>query len=243
MDKQKKCAIPGAIYQQLYRVLGPQKWWPADSPFEVIIGAILTQNTSWKNVERAIATLKKKKVLDPLKIYAMEEMLLAGAIKSSGFFNLKAKRIKHFMNFFFEHYGGSIEKMFSEDGSRLREKLLQINGLGPETVDSILLYAGEKPFFVVDAYTKRILLRHGLISGTAGYQDIQALFMDNVKKDVHIFNEYHALLVYVGKHFCRRRARCEACPLKGFEKKAVVAASRGCSAAKNAIRKGIKKSI
>jgi endonuclease-3 related protein len=217
------------MYQQLYKALGPQKWWPADSPFEVIIGAILTQNTSWKNVERALGALKRKKVLDPRKLYDIEDKALAEAIKSSGFFNIKAKRIKHFMRFLFENYQGSIERMFSEDGRFLREELLQINGMGPETVDSILLYAGGKPFFVVDAYTKRILLRHDLISEDTCYHDIQALFMDNLEKDVRVFNEYHALLVYVGKYFCKKIPGCEACPLKRFKKKRGMESKNDCS--------------
>ena len=205
-----------AIYQHLYEVLGPQKWWPADSPFEVIIGAILTQNTSWKNVEKALGVLKGKKVLTPRKLYDIDEKQLAEAIRSSGFFNIKAKRIKHFMHFLFENYQGSIKKMFLEDGGCLREKLLQVNGMGPETVDSILLYAGEKPFFVVDAYTRRILLRHDLIVENASYHDVQALFMNNVTRDVSLFNEYHALLVYVGKYFCKNIPDCEGCPLNLF---------------------------
>ena len=207
------------IYQHLYKALGPQKWWPADSPFEVIIGAILTQNTSWKNVEKALGVLKRNKVLTPRKLYDIEEKRLAEAIRSSGFFNIKAKRIKHFIRFLFENYQGSLERMFLEDGGCLREKLLEVNGVGPETVDSILLYAGGKPFFVVDAYTKRILLLHDLISDNASYHDIQALFMDNLEKDVSMFNEYHALLVYVGKYFCKKIPCCEGCPLKRFKKK------------------------
>jgi endonuclease-3 related protein len=207
------------IYQHLYKALGPQKWWPADSPFEVIIGAILTQNTSWKNVEKALGVLKRNKVLTPRKLYDIEEKRLAEAIRSSGFYNIKAKRIKHFIRFLFENYQGSLERMFLEDGGCLREKLMEVNGVGPETVDSILLYAGGKPFFVVDAYTKRILLRHDLISDNASYHDIQALFMDNLEKDVSMFNEYHALLVYVGKYFCKKIPSCEGCPLKRFKKK------------------------
>ena len=207
------------IYQHLYKALGPQKWWPADSPFEVIIGAILTQNTSWKNVEKALGVLRGKKVLTPRKLHDIDEQQLAEAIRSSGFFNIKAKRIKHFMRFLFENYQGSLKKMFLENGVCLREKLLQVNGMGPETVDSILLYAGEKPFFVVDAYTRRILLRHDLIGENASYHDIQAVFMDNLEKDVSLFNEYHALLVYVGKYFCKSIPDCEGCPLNLFLKK------------------------
>ena len=197
--------------------MGPQHWWPADSPFEVIIGAILTQNTSWNNVERAIQNLKGKKLLDPLKLYDVREGRLARIIKPSGFFNIKAKRVKHFMQFFFEHFQGSVEKMFAEDMLSLRESLLTVNGLGPETVDSILLYAGEKPVFVVDAYTKRIFSRHKLIPEEAVYHEIQELFMNNLDHDVKLFNEYHALLVYVGKHFCKSKPRCDQCPMNGVK--------------------------
>ena len=204
------------IYQKLYSSIGPRHWWPGDSPFEVIIGAILTQNTSWKNVEIAIRALKEKNLLDPLKLFNVGDRLLANTIKSSGFFNIKAKRIKTFMRFLFENYQGSLKKMFSESLTPLREKLLKINGIGPETADSILLYAGGKPIFVVDAYTKRILARHNLISKTASYSEIQELFMENLKKDAGMFNEYHALLVYTGKYFCKKTPNCENCPMKGL---------------------------
>ena len=204
------------IYQKLYNAIGPRHWWPGDSPFEVIMGAILTQNTSWKNVETAIKALKENNLLDPAKILKVDEGILANTIKSSGFFNIKAKRIKNFIRFLFENYQGSLAKMFSENLIPLREKLLKVNGIGPETADSILLYAGGKPIFVVDAYTKKILLRHNLISKAAGYSEIQALFMENLEKDVRMFNEYHALLVYVGKYFCKRIPSCENCPMRGL---------------------------
>ena len=204
------------IYQKLYNAIGPRHWWPGDSPFEVIMGAILTQNTSWKNVETAIKALKENNLLDPAKLLKVDEGILANTIKSSGFFNIKAKRIKNFIRFLFENYQGSLAKMFSENLIPLREKLLKVNGIGPETADSILLYAGGKPIFVVDAYTKKILLRHNLISKAAGYSETQALFMENLEKDVRMFNEYHALLVYVGKYFCKRIPGCENCPMRGL---------------------------
>lgn len=204
------------IYQTLYKAFGPRHWWPGDTPFEVIVGAILTQNTSWKNVETAIKALKANRLLDPLKLLKVDEGILANTIKSSGFFNIKATRIKHFIRFLFEHYQGRLDNMFSEDLMPLREKLLTINGIGPETADSILLYAGGKPIFVVDAYTKKILVRHHLISKAAGYDETQAIFMENLEKDVPMFNEYHALLVYVGKYFCKRIPLCEDCPIKGI---------------------------
>lgn len=200
----------------MYRSIGPLHWWPADSPFEVIIGAILTQNTAWTNVEKAITALKEKNLLHPRRLYAIREKTLAGAIRSSGFFNLKAKRIRSFLRFLFRHYQGDLARMFAEETPILREQLLRINGLGPETADSILLYAGEKPVFVVDAYTRRILLRHRLISEDAGYEEIQKLFLENLASDVRLFNEYHALIVYVGKHFCRPVQNCGPCPLRGL---------------------------
>ena len=207
------------MYQKLYQTIGPRHWWPADSPFEVVVGAILTQNTSWKNVEKALGALKEQNILDPLQLYKIDEQYLATTITSSGFFNIKSKRIKSFINFLFEQYQGSLEKMFSEKLTLLREKLLAINGVGPETADSILLYAGGKPIFVVDAYTKRILLRHKVISPRARYSEIQELFMNNLKADVKMFNEYHALLVYIGKYYCKRVPQCKSCPLNGTRKK------------------------
>jgi len=219
MRSHKQREILHILYERLSRSIGPLHWWPADSPFEVIIGAILTQNTAWTNVEKAIRVLKEKNLLHPRRLYAIREKTLAGAIRSSGFFNLKAKRIRAFLRFLFRHYQGDLARMFAEETAILREKLLRINGLGPETVDSILLYAGAKPVFVVDAYTKRILLRHRLISEKAGYEEIQNLFMANLKSDVRLFNEYHALLVHVGKHFCRPVPCCGTCPLQGIEKK------------------------
>jgi len=217
MRQKRKSRKLIQIYQKLYNSIGPRKWWPGDSPFEVIIGAILTQNTSWKNVEKAIEALKEKNLLDPLKLYNLKEEPLAKIIKSSGFFHVKAKRIKSFMAFLFENYQGDIEKMFSEKLTPLRERLLKINGIGPETADSILLYAGRKPIFVVDAYTKRILIRHNLISKVARYSEIQELFMQNLEKDVRMFNEYHALLVYIAKNFCMKRIpNCESCPIRGL---------------------------
>ncbi|MCK5186089.1 MAG: endonuclease III domain-containing protein [Deltaproteobacteria bacterium] len=216
MRQKRKSKKLLKIYQKLYNAIGPRHWWPGDSPFEVIIGAILTQNTSWKNVETAIKALKEYNLLDPVRLLKVDEGILANTIKSSGFFNIKTKRIKNFIRFLFENYQGSLEKMFSENLTPLREKLLKINGIGPETADSILLYAGGKPIFVVDAYTRKILLRHNLISKAAGYSETQALFMENLEKDVRMFNEYHALLVYVGKYFCKRIPGCENCPMRGL---------------------------
>jgi endonuclease-3 related protein len=205
------------IYDRLYKYFGPQRWWPADSPLEVILGAILTQNTSWKNVEKAIGVLKKEGLISPSKLKYLTELKLARMIRSCGYPNLKAKRIKNFINFLFQRYRGKIRNMFSQDYLKLRAELLKINGLGLETVDSILLYAGEKPIFVIDNYTKRILQRHNIIDKHATYTQIQNLFMDNLPEDAKLFNEYHALLVRLGKEICRLNPRCDICPLKDID--------------------------
>lgn len=202
------------IYHSFYERFGPQHWWPGETPFEVIVGAILTQNTSWKNVEKAIGSLKEASLFTPQGLYDLPVDTLARLIKSSGYFNIKARRLKNFFSFLFHEYHGSIEAMFKEGGLTLREKLLKVNGLGPETVDSILLYAGGYPVFVVDAYTMRIFSRHGYIPSNAGYQQVQALFMENLPKDPVLYNEYHALIVRVGKELCKKRPLCSLCPIE-----------------------------
>ncbi len=201
------------IYERLYEVFGPRDWWPGDSPFEVAVGAILTQNTSWKNVERAISNLKKKRLLNPRRLSAIEEEKLSAIIRPCGYHRLKAKRLQNFLRFFMEEYEGSMENMFEEEVEILREKLLSVNGIGPETADSILLYAGEKPVFVVDAYTHRFLYRHGLIDEDAPYGEIQDLFMRNLPPSIKLYNEFHALIVHLGKEYCRPKPKCEPCPL------------------------------
>lgn len=202
------------IYNKLYKEFGPRNWWPADSPFEVIIGAILTQNTSWNNVERAIDNLKKEDLLRPEGLKRISKLKLAHLIKPSGYYRVKADRIKAFINFIFDKYDGSLDKMKRENIKTLREKLLMVNGIGPETADSIILYALKKPIFVVDAYTKRILSRHNIISIKASYNEVQELFMTNLPHDERLFNEYHALLVHLGKNFCRKKPKCDICPIR-----------------------------
>lgn len=204
------------IYDKLYASFGPQHWWPADSSFEVIVGAILAQNTSWKNVEKAIRNLKEDGLLSPQGLKGIAEAELAVLIKPSGYFNQKAKRLKNFMKFFFDDYGGDLKTMFAEDLYPLRERLLRLKGIGPETADSILLYALEKPIFVVDAYTYRLFSRHNLIAEDSSYEQIQELFMDNLPTDVQLFNEFHALIVRLGHNYCRRTPGCDGCPLQGF---------------------------
>jgi len=203
------------IYQKLYASFGAQHWWPAKTPFEVMVGAILTQNTNWSNVEKALTQLKQHKVLAPKKIYRLSTSRLARFIKSSGYYNIKARRLKEFLKFYFNNYDGNPKKMAQIPAGRLRSQLLSINGIGPETADSILLYALQKPLFVIDAYTRRIMARHRFIEEESSYQDVQNLFMQNLKNDVKLFNEYHALLVRLGKEFClKRKPLCERCPLK-----------------------------
>lgn len=202
------------IYRKLYRAYGPRHWWPGETPFEVMVGAILTQNTSWKNVEKAIQKLKEKKVLNPEGIHRLKKSQLASLIKSSGTFRIKADRLKSLVNFLFEEYDGDLRKMRREEPGALRTKLLRIKGIGPETADSILLYGLNKPVFVVDAYTRRILSRHGIVSEKATYEEIQNLFMNHLPHDERLYNEYHALLVHLGKTVCKKKPKCDICPLK-----------------------------
>ena len=206
------------IYEKLYKHFGPQHWWPADSAFEVIVGAILTQNTNWSNVRRALNNLKKHKLLKPEKLYRISQKRLAALIRPAGYFNIKAKRLKTFLDFLFKSYQGNLQNMSRVDTGILRQQLLSLNGIGPETADSILLYALNKPVFVVDTYTKRILSKHCLIRENARYEDIQDFFMKNLKRDAKLFNEYHALLVRLGREIClKKKARCEICALKNYK--------------------------
>lgn len=204
------------IYNTLFKAFGPQHWWPGETPFEVAVGAILTQNTNWGNVEKAINNLKNSKVLNAALLHKMPHKELASLIKPAGYFNIKAKRLKHFLAFLANHYRSDIGKMRNNDIHSLRKELLSVNGIGPETADSILLYALEKPVFVIDAYTKRVLIRHNLASEKTGYHELQELFHENIAKNVQFFNEYHALFVMIGKHYCKPKPRCEECPLKGM---------------------------
>ena len=179
------------------------------------VGAILTQNTNWQNVEKAINNLKQDRLLQADELYRLSHRRLASLIKPAGYYNVKAKRLKNFLRFLFQSCKGSLRKLSLQDTQELRLQLLSVNGIGPETADSILLYALEKPVFVVDAYTKRILSRHRFIKENATYEEIKDLFMKNLKADVKSFNEYHALLVRLGKEFClKNRPKCEICPLK-----------------------------
>lgn len=203
------------IYNKLYKEFGPQHWWPVTEKglrpsynngpenekhrFEICVGAILTQNTNWKNVEKAIYQLNKNKLMDVFKIKKINQKRLAKLIKSSGYFNQKAERLKLFSSYLVKNYNGSLRKLFDKEIQDLRNELLALKGIGPETADSIILYSAEKPIFVIDAYTKRIFSRLGICKEDVSYDELQALFMKNLKHDHKMFNEYHALLVEVGK--------------------------------------------
>ena len=207
------------IYHSFYNYFGPLKWWPGSTPFEIMIGAILTQNTSWKNVEKAISNLQRNKLLQPSDLYMIDEKKLACLIKPSGYFNLKAKRLKNFLKYFLENYQGSSKKMFSGNSNKLRNDLLMINGIGQETADSILLYAGNKPFFVVDAYTKRIFSRHHLCAKNDSYSQVQDYFTKNLPRKVELYNEFHAQIVMLGKNICtKKNPKCSICPINYLEK-------------------------
>lgn len=206
-----------SYYHTLYESLGPQSWWPAKAPFEVIVGAILTQSTNWTNVERAIANLRREHLLSPQAMERVSPSHLASLIRSSGYFRQKAKKLKAFVRFLRDEYPGSLRRMFQTPTAELRKKLLGVHGIGPETADSILLYAGAKEIFVVDAYTKRILSRHGWVGDKATYEETRTLVESHLPRDVSRYNEFHALLVNVGKNWCRPRdPRCSECPLGPF---------------------------
>ena len=204
-------------FEALFAAHGSQDWWPGRTTFEVIVGAILTQNTSWTNVEAAIANLRREKLLTPRAIESVSEARLRRLIRPSGYFRQKTKTLKAFVAFLRREYRGSLAKMFRTPTGTLREQLLEVRGIGPETADSILLYAGGHPVFVVDAYARRMLERHGLTDGKPIYEDIRALFEHSLPPDATLYNEFHALIVHTGKHFCRKREpRCEGCALKTF---------------------------
>lgn len=201
-------------YERLLDAFGPQHWWPGESPFEIMVGAVLVQNTAWRNVEGAIANLREAHLMEPRALYAVPPEELAELIRPAGYYQVKAKRLRHLLKFLIDEYDGSLEQMFRTDVATLREQLLAIHGIGPETADAILLYAAGKPTFVVDTYTHRVLARHGWIGYDADYHEIKDRCESALPADASLYNEYHALLVRVGKEFCRRSApRCEECPL------------------------------
>jgi endonuclease III related protein len=204
------------LYQRLWKDWGPQGWWPGETPFEVAVGAILTQNTNWGNVARAIAVLKKHDLLEPEALHKLPESELAQLIRPAGYYNVKARRLKNFLDFLANHFENSMERLAAADLGSLRPALLSVKGIGPETADSILLYGLHQPTFVVDAYTFRILSRHGLIPEVCSYEELRQLFMEHLPARVDLYQEYHALLVRLGKEWCRPRPRCADCPLDGW---------------------------
>ncbi|MBI5638848.1 MAG: endonuclease III domain-containing protein [Nitrospirae bacterium] len=204
------------IYNRLYKHFGPQHWWPGETPFEVAVGAILTQYTKWGNVEKAILNLKREGVLTAGGLNNIAVNELASLIRPSGYFNIKAKRLKNFTELLVTEYRGSMKKMLKEDLVIIRGKLLSVNGIGPETADSIILYALEKPVFVIDAYTKRVLSRHNIMEYDSSYDGYQRLFYEGLERDRHLFNEYHALFVRLAKEHCKTRPICIGCPLDGM---------------------------
>ncbi len=204
------------IYNRLSAAFGSQRWWPADTPFEVILGAVLTQNTAWKNVATAIGNLRRHDLLSFERLCGLSAQELAVLIRSSGFYNQKAKKIRTLCDHILTKRGGSLEELLALDMESLRTELLTIRGIGPETADSIVLYAALKPSFVVDTYTYRIFSRHGWVDESISYDDLREYFMGAMEPHVPLFQEFHALLVRTGHLYCRKTAVCHSCPLNVF---------------------------
>ncbi len=206
------------IYKKIFILLdnrwGDQKWWPADSRLEIIIGAILTQNTSWKNVEQALSNLKKNNKISISKISNASHKELASLIKPAGYYNQKSKYIIGVVNYIKKKYNGSLDELFSLDLSLLRKELLSLKGIGPETADTIILYASQKPIFVIDTYTRRFMERHQLASKNDSYDSLAKKFTDSLPRDYKLYNQFHALIVQLGKNYCKTKAKCSGCPLE-----------------------------
>lgn len=205
------------IYEILLDFYGPQNWWPADSPLEMMLGAILTQNTNWKNVEKALTQLKEYDLLSLEKLRHIDINQLAELIRPAGYYNLKARRLKNLLQIIDDEYQGDLHLLLADRLDHARQVLLSVKGVGEETADSILLYACGHPVFVVDAYTHRVFSRHNLLAEECSYADIQERFMDNLPADSQLFNEYHALIVRVAKQYCKKKQPlCDHCPLQGI---------------------------
>jgi len=200
-----------AIYRQMFRAYGPQHWWPGDTPLEIAVGAVLTQNTSWGNVEKAMTVLKSRRLLSLERLARLSPAELAPLIRSAGFHNIKAARLAAFLKWLRTH--GGLAALSRTPTPELRTQLLACHGVGPETADSILLYALDRPVFVVDAYTRRILSRYGLIAGDEPYEALRMMFESSLPRRPRLYNEYHALLVRLAKVNCRPRPLCDSCPL------------------------------
>lgn len=207
------------MFGALHAGFGPQHWWPGESSTEIVIGAILTQNTNWKNVEKAIENLKAADMVAWSSLHRVSTLKLAELIRPAGYFNVKAQRLKNFVNWLFEKNGGDFELLRHESPETLRAELLSVNGIGPETADSIMLYALDIPTFVIDAYTARLMDRHFLAEPGADYEDLKAIFESNLPRETQLFNEYHALIVAVGKRNCKKRSECSGCTLERFPHK------------------------
>jgi len=203
-----------SIFNTLLHSFGKRHWWPGETTLEIIIGAVLTQNTSWKNVEKAIKNLKRHDALNIDRLHRMDKTELARIILPSGFYNIKSDRLKNIIDVIYNDYDSNISKLYSVNVWHTRDKLLAIKGIGKETADSIILYALNKPIFVIDAYTKRFLQNHRLYNGESDYDSLQQFFMKNLPEDTYLFNEFHALIVYLCQNFCKKIPVCEECPLK-----------------------------
>lgn len=224
-DRKHRAASRGRItpesalreyHDALFAAYGPQGWWPGESPTEIAIGAILTQNTNWKNVERAIENLRQAGLVDWAALRDIPIDRLAVLIRPAGYFNVKSRRLKNFVRWLWGHHRGDLSNLAALPRDEARRQLLSVNGIGPETADSILLYALEQPTFVVDAYTRRVLVRHGHVPPGADYEVMKRLFEGSLPRETRLFNEYHALIVAVGKRHCKPAARCQGCPLEAF---------------------------
>ncbi len=205
---------PSALYQGLFAWYGPSGWWPGDSPLEIAVGAVLTQNTAWGNVEKAIGNLKAGGLLDLERLHRADPQDLAALIRPSGYYNIKAFRLKNLVAAVMEDFPGDLEGFLAQDTGRLRSRLLEVNGIGKETADSICCYAAGKLIFVVDAYTRRMLLRHLIIGPGWDYDDIQNIFQQGLPGRLEVYKDLHAHIVFIGKEYCRaRQPRCDECPL------------------------------
>lgn len=204
-------------FRLLYDHFGPQSWWPGDTPFEIMVGAVLTQNTSWSNVQKAIDTLKSEDLLDYQSLSRLTDDEIAQLIRPAGYYNLKARRLRNLLDMIANTYHGELESFLGDELSAARENLLAVNGIGPETADSILLYACGHPVFVVDMYTHRVFSRHNMVPEETDYATMQYLFMERLPRDLRLYNEFHALIVRVARTFCKKnKPLCENCPLHGL---------------------------